>query len=149
MLAGTNTVQNLPGGSLDFPAGEDRDGVRGASGIVGGIRATAGAPIKDIEPRQKEDAYMSAGTTYTKTFRKTMFFIASLLVVSMTGCGGGGGGTPAMGGPAPPVNLGTTGDLKAAGSYVILVKTAITNTGTSAITGNINQPRRHEFHKGI
>ena len=81
---------------------------------------------------------MSAGTTYTKTFRKTMFFIASLLVVSMTGCGGGGGGgTPAMGGPAPPVNLGTPGDLKAAGSYVILVKTAITNTGTSAITGNI------------
>ena len=72
---------------------------------------------------------MSAGTTYTKTFRKMMFFIASLLVVSMTGCGGGGGGgTPAMGGPAP-VNLGTPGDPKAAGSYVILVKTAITNTG--------------------
>jgi hypothetical protein len=63
-----------------------------------------------------------------------MLFMASLLVVSMTGCGGG---TPAMGGPAPPVNLGTPGDLKAAGSYVILVKTAITNTGTSAITGNI------------
>jgi hypothetical protein len=100
------------------------------------MRTTAGAPIKDIEPRQKEDAYMSAGTTYTKTFRKMMFFIASLLVVSMTGCGGGGGGTPAMGGPAP-VNLGTPGDPKAAGSYVILVKTAITNTGTSTITGNI------------
>jgi len=66
-----------------------------------------------------------------------MLFMALLLVVSMTGCGGGGGGTPAMGGPAPPVNLGTPGDLKAAGSYVILVKTAITNTGTSTITGNI------------
>jgi len=84
---------------------------------------------------------MSIGTSYSKTFSKMMLFMASLLVVSMTGCsgGGGGGGTPAMGGPVPPtpVNLGTAGDLKAAGSYVILTETSIVNTPTSTITGDI------------
>jgi len=81
---------------------------------------------------------MHRGTIYSKTFSKMMLFMAFLLVVSMTGCGGGGGGgTIAIGGPAQPVNLGTPGDLKAAGSYVILLKTAITNTGTSTITGDI------------
>jgi len=43
MLAGTNTVQDLPGGSLAFPTGEDQDGVRSAAGAVGRIGATAGA----------------------------------------------------------------------------------------------------------
>ena len=81
---------------------------------------------------------MRTGTSYSKTFSKMMLFMALLLVVSMTGCGGGGGGgTTAMGGPAPPVNLGTPGDLQVAGSYVILLKTAITNSSTSAITGDI------------
>jgi len=39
-------------------------------------------------------------------------------------------------GPAP-VSLGTPGDLKAAGSYVILTEISIVNTGTSTITGDI------------
>lgn len=60
-----------------------------------------------------------------------MPFLALILVVSLTGCSGGGGGgaTPVMGGPAPPtpVNLGMAGDLKAAGSYVILTETSSTS----------------------
>jgi len=78
-------------------------------------------------------------TLMRKTFNNKMWFMALLLTVSMTGCSGGGGGGSAAQppqGPAP-VNLGTAGDLAAAGSYVILAKTAISNTGTSAITGNL------------
>jgi Ice-binding-like/PKD domain len=44
--------------------------------------------------------------------------------------------TAATTGPAP-VSLGTPGDLKAAGSYVILTETSIANTPTSKIIGNI------------
>jgi hypothetical protein len=44
--------------------------------------------------------------------------------------------TAATAGPAP-VSLGTPGDLKAAGSYVILTETSIVNTPTSKITGDI------------
>ena len=81
---------------------------------------------------------MSTGTSYSKTVSKMMLIMAFLLVVSITGCSGGGGGLmPAMEGPAQPVNLGTPGDLEAAGSYVILTKTAIVNTPTSTITGDI------------
>ena len=92
---------------------------------------------------------MNTGTSYSKTFSKMMLFMAFLLVVSMTGCGGGGGGAGGGGvgssvsNPgavcvgAGCVSLGTPGDLKAAGSYVILLKTAITNTSNSAITGDI------------
>jgi hypothetical protein len=81
---------------------------------------------------------MSTDTSPSKTFSVMILFMAFLLVVSMTRCSGGGGGLmPAMGGPAQPVNLGTPGDLKAAGSYVILTKTAIVNTPTSTITGDI------------
>ena len=35
------------------------------------------------------------------------------------------------------MSLGTAGDLAAAGGYVVLAETAITNTGTTAITGNV------------
>lgn len=78
-----------------------------------------------------------------KTFKNKMWFMTLLLVVSMTGCGGGGGGggTPSAGSDvcsgAGCVSLGTAGDLTAAGGYVVLAKTAISNTGTSAITGNL------------
>jgi hypothetical protein len=48
-----------------------------------------------------------------------------------TGTGGAGGHGPA------PVNIGTVGNLAAASGYVILAKTGISNTGTTAITGNI------------
>ena len=69
-------------------------------------------------------------------FNNKMWFMALLLVVSMTGCGGGhddGGGSR---GPAP-VNLGTVGGT--ANNFVILAETAITDTGShsSVITGNI------------
>ena len=72
-----------------------------------------------------------------------MWFMALLLVVSMTGCGGGddgaaaptapGAGTGRDGlgkGPAPVV-------LGAAGNYVILAKSGISTVPTSAITGNL------------
>jgi hypothetical protein len=86
---------------------------------------------------QKNDAYMRTGIS-SNTLSKMMLFMALLAAVSMTGCGGGGGGgtLTARAGPAP-VSLGTSGDLKAAGNYVILAKTAITNIPTSAITGDI------------
>ena len=43
---------------------------------------------------------------------------------------------PAGAGPAP-VDLGTPGDVAGAADYVILAKTGVSNTGTSAITGDI------------
>jgi hypothetical protein len=81
-----------------------------------------------------------------KIFNNKRWFMALLLVVSMTGCGGGGGGGGTSSSASNPgtvcveagcVSLGTAGNLGAAGSYAILAETAITNTGTSAITGNI------------
>jgi len=78
-----------------------------------------------------------------KIFNSGMWFMAMLLVVSLTGCGsdnngGGGGMAPGAGtgvgglgrGPAP-VNLGT------AGNYVILAKAAISTTGVTAVSGNL------------
>ena len=75
--------------------------------------------------------------------KRGMWLRALLLAAFVTGCGsstspidvspttpGGGSGTGAGAGPAP-VDMGT------AGNYVILAKTAISNTGTSAITGNL------------
>jgi hypothetical protein len=68
------------------------------------------------------------------------WLMALLLVAVVAGCGGGNG-TPGAGqGPGPTggvctgascVNLGTTAN------YVILANTAITNTGTSAVTGDM------------
>ena len=70
-----------------------------------------------------------------------MWLRALLLAAFAAGCGsstssttlnpGAGTGTGSGHGPAP-VPLGTAG-----GNYVILAKTAITNTGTSAITGDL------------
>jgi len=75
--------------------------------------------------------------------KQGMWLRALLLAAFVTGCGsstgpidlsptgpGAGSGTGAGAGPAP-VGLGT------AANYVLLAKTAITNTGTSAITGNL------------
>src|SRR5450759_1337251 len=68
------------------------------------------------------------------------WFMELLLAAVVAGCGGGNG-TPGAGqGPGPTggvctgascVNLGTTAN------YVILANTAITNTGTSAVTGDM------------
>ena len=71
-----------------------------------------------------------------------MWFMALLLVVSMTGCGGGDDGAPTRApgagtgrdglgvGPAPVV-------LGAAGNYVILAKSGISTTGVTAVTGDL------------
>jgi hypothetical protein len=72
-----------------------------------------------------------------------MWFVGLLLTVSLTGCGsshdsgGGSTGPGAVCEGANCVSLGTAGDLTAAGGYVVLAKTGISNTGTSSITGNL------------
>jgi len=73
--------------------------------------------------------------------KPVMLSTTILLAAIMVGCGGGGGGgggVTAAPGPvggactsASCVNLGSTA------TYVILANTAITNTGTSAITGDM------------
>ncbi|MDQ3364540.1 MAG: ice-binding family protein [Myxococcota bacterium] len=83
----------------------------------------------------------------------TTFLTTSLLAVSLSllgaACGDGAGGDGTDGGTADgtrnppnpsglgpaPVDLGSSTDLKAAGSYVILAKTGITNVTGSSITG--------------
>jgi len=61
-----------------------------------------------------------------------------------TGTGGAGGRGPA------PVNLGSATDLAAAGAYVILAKSAVSNVPTSAITGNIGlSPAAASFITGF
>ncbi len=69
-----------------------------------------------------------------KSTRTVLFIIAILAVSAIIGCStsaaGGGGGVVAAKGPAPVV-------LGAAGNYVVLAKTGVSNTGSSAITGDI------------
>jgi hypothetical protein len=82
-------------------------------------------------------------TNMRKIFNNKMWILVLLLAISITGCGRNhddGGGTGTAGSVctgANCVSLGTAGDLAAAGGYVILGETAITNTGTTAITGNV------------
>ena len=76
-----------------------------------------------------------------------MWFMALLLVVSMTGCGGGGdgGAAPTASPTAPGAGSGEGGlgkgpapvVLGMAGNYVILAKSGISTVPTSAITGNL------------
>ena len=66
-------------------------------------------------------------------------FLFALPFAALAACGGATTNDPkntAGAGPAP-VDLGTPGDVSGAADYVILAKTAITNSGTSAITGDI------------
>ncbi len=89
-----------------------------------------------------------------------MWFMALLLVVSMTGCGGGNDGAAAPT-PAPTVpGAGTGRDglgvgpapvvLGAAGNYVILAKSGISTVPTSAITGNLGlSPAAASFITGF
>lgn len=87
---------------------------------------------------------------------------AVLLAAVVVGCGdegpkiapttpGAGTGTGGAGGRGPvPVNLGTAGNLAAASGYVILAKTGISNTGTTAITGNLGiSPAAASFITGF
>ncbi len=71
-------------------------------------------------------------------YKPLMWSMTLLLTAIVAGCGGGGGSTG--------LGLGQTGEvctgascvsLGTAGKYAILAKTAITNTPTSAITGNL------------
>lgn len=82
-------------------------------------------------------------------FRHNAIFVAALSLI--TACGDGDSGSNTDGGnsgpdaknnpPNPsglgpaPVELGTTTDLAAAGSYVVLAKTGVTNVTGSSITG--------------
>ena len=83
-------------------------------------------------------------------FNNNRWFMALLLVVFMTGCGSsGGGGSDTTISPISPTvpgagtGAGGTGagptpvDLGSAGDYVILAKTGISTTGTTAVTGNL------------
>jgi hypothetical protein len=87
-------------------------------------------------------------------YKLVMWFTALLLAAFVAGCGGGGGnGTPkpaptvpgagtgaGIGGHGPaPVNLGSVNGAGTPTSpkYVILAKTAISTTGTTAITGDL------------
>lgn len=83
-----------------------------------------------------------------------MWFLVLLLVAFVAGCGGGGddnggggegGAAPTPGTTTPGTGTGVGGlgkgpapvDLGAAGNYVILAESAITNVPTSAVTGNV------------
>lgn len=72
--------------------------------------------------------------------------VALMLAVLVAGCGDSGGGGSAAGSPtAAGAGTGVGGngrgpapvDLGAAGSYVILAESAVTNVPTSAVTGNV------------
>ena len=65
--------------------------------------------------------------------------LLALLPLAVLACGSTAANdpkNPAGAGPGP-VDLGPAGDLAGAGNYAILAKTKVTNTGTSAITGDI------------
>jgi len=81
-----------------------------------------------------------------------MWFLALLLVVSMTGCGGdhnGGGGTSDSSNGGVCVGSGCV-SLGMAGEYVILAKSGISTTGVTAITGNLGlSPAAASFITGF
>ena len=84
----------------------------------------------------------TAGTSTIKATSGTFFGIATAVVSTSTGSGGGTG-TGSGHGPAP-VPLG------GAGNYVILAKSGVSNTPTSAITGNIGlSPAAASFITGF
>ncbi len=80
-----------------------------------------------------------------KIFNNKMWILVLFLAISITGCGrnhddGVGGGVGGSGAGPAPVNLGTIGSIGGtANNFVILSKTAITDTGShsSIVTGNI------------
>jgi len=95
-----------------------------------------------------------------KIKKSKMWFTTSLLVVIvviMAGCGksnsNGGGSADTFGSVcagASCVSVGASGDLAAASGYVVLAKTGISNTGTSAITGNLGlSPAAASFMTGF
>jgi hypothetical protein len=89
----------------------------------------------------------------TRQFASAGLFAALFLVVILAGCGGDSTNTnprnPSGAGPAP-VQLGSAGSLGAAGSYVILAKTGISNVTGSTVTGDIGlSPAAASFITGF
>ena len=83
-----------------------------------------------------------------KTGGPTLLF----LVVILAGCGGSSDNSsrnPSGAGPAP-VSLGSAGALGAAGSYVVLAKTGVSNVTGSMVTGDIGlSPAAASFITGF
>src|SRR6266849_2182048 len=89
----------------------------------------------------------------TRQFASAGRLIALFLVVILAGCGGDNSNSnprnPSGAGPAP-VPLGSAGSLGAAGSYVILAKTGISNVTGSTVTGDIGlSPAAASFITGF
>jgi hypothetical protein len=64
--------------------------------------------------------------------------LLALLPLAVLACGTTTNNPQNPGGVGPgPVDLGPTGDVTGAGDYAILAKTRVTNTGTSAISGDV------------
>ena len=83
---------------------------------------------------------------YSNDSKLLMWLMALILTGFMFGCGGGGdGGAGAGSATAPGAGTGVGGagrgpapvNLGAAGTFVILAESAITNVPTSAVTGNV------------
>src|SRR6266446_3497804 len=82
----------------------------------------------------------------TRQFASASRLAALFLVVILAGCGGDNNKGA---GPAP-VSLGSAGSLGAAGSYVILAKTGISNVTGSTVTGDIGlSPAAASFITGF
>jgi hypothetical protein len=100
-------------------------------------------------------------------YKPLMWLMALLLAAIVAGCGGGGGGGPpkpaptapgagtgaGAGGHGPaPVIMGSVigAGTVAAPNYVILAKTTVTTTGTTAITGDLGlSPAAASFYTGF
>jgi hypothetical protein len=88
-----------------------------------------------------------------KRFNNKMWLAGLFVVASMAGCGGGGGSSTSTPTPAAATNASASGssaatkgavstetaavNLKSAGNYAILAKTAANTTPISAVTGNV------------
>lgn len=105
---------------------------------------------------------------FDSSTKPLMWFMALLLTAFMAGCGGGGGGSlpppkPAPTAPGTGTGTGTghgpapviMGSIIGAGTvsspnYVILAKTTVTTTGTTAITGDLGlSPAAASFYTGF
>ena len=97
-----------------------------------------------------------------RIFNYSMWLMALLLIISMTGCDkhndknwlpllllGGSASPGAVCQGANCVYLGTSGDLQSAGGYVILAKSGVSTVPTSVVTGNVGlSPAARTFLTG-
>jgi hypothetical protein len=88
----------------------------------------------------KKDKHMDK---YASDSNLLMWLVVLVLTGFMFGCGGGGGGSGGGTGAGAGTGVGGAGrgpapvNLAAAGTFVILAESAITNVPTSAVTGNV------------